>query len=147
MIIIGIKNNYVAVKKKGQKRMESLKKMDATEGLELSFYENQQGKLFGFKAVGYLNLASFGYDIYNAAFSQVFLGTINSILSLTNISEYSMEETNAFIRFVIPYLKDDYDEKVFLLFDSMFLQIQMVLEEMKVKEIENKVSINIVKIN
>nr|WP_243846092.1 ribosomal-processing cysteine protease Prp [Saccharococcus thermophilus] len=113
--------------------MEPLKTVNPKEGLEITLYENQKGKIFGFKVAGYTNFAPNGYDIYNAAFSQIFFGTINSIVTLTGVSDYILEEARPFIRFVIPRLQDTDDEKIFILFDSMVVQIQMVLEEMKQK--------------
>lgn len=133
MVIIGITNNYVAIQRKGQKHMEPLKTVNPKEGLKITLYENQKGKIFGFKVAGYTNFAPNGYDIYNAAFSQIFFGTINSIVTLTGVSDYILEEARPFIRFVIPRLQDTDDEKIFILFDSMVVQIQMVLEEMKQK--------------
>jgi integrative and conjugative element protein (TIGR02256 family) len=140
MVIIGIKNSFVAVQRKGQKNIEPLRKINAKDGLEITIYENQHGKVFGFKVGGYLNIAPIGYDIYNAAFSQIFTGTINSIISLTNVNDYILEKEKGFIRFVIPNLQDN-EEKAYTLFDSMVIQIRMVYEEMRQKNIDKQVII------
>ncbi|MEK3954516.1 ribosomal-processing cysteine protease Prp [Psychrobacillus sp. FSL K6-1464] len=145
MVIIGNINPYVAVQRKGQKLLEQLKNLKSTDGLDITLYENKHGKIFGFKVGGYLNLATFGYDIYNAVFSQIFIGTINSIVSLTDISDYILEEQKAFIRFVVPNRRDN-DEKVFTLLDSMLIQIRMVYEDMQQKKLNNCVNIKIEKI-
>lgn len=144
MVIIGIKNPFVAVQQKGKKISKPLKNLKSSNGLEIIIYEDQAGKIFGFKVAEYLNLGPPGHDIYNAAFSQIFIGTINSIFALSEISDYILENENVFIRFVIPNLKDN-EEKVYTLFDSMQIQIKMLFEEMKKKNLENHVCIEIKK--
>lgn len=146
MVIIGNINPYVAVQREGQKDIEQLIELKSTDGLDIILYENQQGKIFGFKVGGYLKLAEFGYDIYNAVFSQIFIGTINSIISLTEISGYILEKERGFIRFVIPNLTYTQD-KVFTLFDSMLIQIRMVYEVMQENKLDNYVNIKLEKIN
>ncbi|MGN7296361.1 ribosomal-processing cysteine protease Prp [Ferdinandcohnia sp. SAFN-114] len=142
MTIIGIKNSYVAIQRKGQKEIQRLRRIKATDGLEITLYENQQGKINGFKVGGYLQFAKLGYDIYNAVFSQIFFGTINSIVALTGISDYILEKEKAFIRFVIPSINEN-EEKAFILFDSMKIQIEMVMEEMQGKNLDNRLNIRI----
>lgn len=139
MVIIGLKSNYVAMLQRGQKNLQQLNRVDISDGLEIIYYENDLGRIFGFKVGGYLEYAPKGYDIYNAAFSQIFLGTVNSILTLTNLKDYSLEETNAFIRFAVPELKENYLSEISLLFDSMQLQVKMVLNEMEERGIKKRV--------
>ncbi|WP_176527971.1 Mov34/MPN/PAD-1 family protein [Bacillus sp. AFS077874] len=141
MLIIGMKSNYIAVLQKGEKTLHQLKKVDTSDGLEITFYQNDQGGIFGFKVGGYLDYAPKGYDIYNAVFSQIFLGIISSILSLTNVRDYSLEETEGFIRFAVPELKYQIRNEISLLFDSLYLQVQMVINEMDERVIEKKVRI------
>jgi len=141
MVIIGIEDNYVAVIQKGKKHLVQLDKLEAKDGLKITLYENCYGKICGFKATGYLSLGSYGHDVYNAAFSQISWGTVNSIILLTTPSDYILDETTAFLRFVIPSLQKEKDAEVFLLTDSMAIHLQMLLEEMKYKNLENIISV------
>lgn len=145
MVIIGIKNTFVAVQEFGQKSARSLKKLETADGIEITIYEESNGEINGFKVGGYLKFAEIGYDIYNAAFSQIFSGTINSIICLTNISNYVFEQDKAFIRFVVPNI-EAHKVKIGTLFDSMLLQVQMVIKEMQEKKIDKFVSIRRIKL-
>ncbi|MEC1743308.1 ribosomal-processing cysteine protease Prp [Schinkia azotoformans] len=147
MVIIGIVSPHIAVQRKGQKICEPLPRVSSKDGLKIILYENQQGKIMGFKVLGYLNIAPLGYDIYNAAFSQIFYGSINSIYSLTGVTDYSLEKASNFIRFFVPDIDNSKDkDKIYLLFESMYIQIQMVQEEMQLKNLSNFVKVNFEKL-
>ncbi|PEA35570.1 hypothetical protein CON45_29255 [Priestia megaterium] len=141
MVIVGIESDYVAVMPKEKKRLVQLETLGEKDGLEITLYENHYGRISGFKVSGYLRLAPHGYDIYNAVFSQLFWGTVNSIILLTNPSDYILDETTAFLRFVIPSLQREKNTQVFLLTDSMVIQLQMILQEMEDKNLENIINI------
>jgi integrative and conjugative element protein (TIGR02256 family) len=140
MTIIGQNDNYVGVQRKGKKIFESLPRVTSTDGIEITVYKDFLEKIIGLKVNGFINFAPIGYDIYNAALSQIFIGTINSIISLTNINDYILVMETGFIRFVIPNLRDD-DEKVHTLFNSMLIQIDMVVEEMREKNLNHIINL------
>lgn len=142
MIIIGRISPYVAVLEKGMKAMIAMKKINAENGLNIIFYKNESKQINGFQASGYLNIAQKGYDIYNAAFSQIFFGTISSLQMFTNLQKYILEHETAFIRFIIPDIEKE-DVRVITLLDAMEVQVSMLIEEMKNKGLEHHVSINI----
>nr|MBA5584850.1 ribosomal-processing cysteine protease Prp [Anaerobacillus isosaccharinicus] len=132
MTIIGQSDNYVGVQQKGKKVIDPLSRVTSTDGIEITIYKNALEKISGFKVSGFINFAPTGYDIYNAALSQIFTGAINSIISLTSINEYILVMETGFIRFVIPNLKNE-EERVHTLFNSMLIQIDMVVEEIRSK--------------
>ncbi|MGG4471205.1 ribosomal-processing cysteine protease Prp [Paenibacillus alvei] len=142
MVILGRISPYFAVIQKGMKEMIPIERINSANGLKIIIYKNQYKQIFGFQASGYLNIAPKGYDIYDAAFSQIFIGTINSIISLTNIQANILEEEPAFIRFIIPDIKTA-DEKVKTLLDAMEVQVAMVIEEMKDKGLDHCIQIEI----
>jgi integrative and conjugative element protein (TIGR02256 family) len=143
MVIIGIKNPYAAVLYRDHKKIEPLSKLTTKDGLKITLYQNQQGNFNGVMACGYLELATYGNDIYNAAFTSIIFGTINSIFTLNNVSEYSLEEAKAFIRLICLDKHNQSEHRVSLLFESLLIQIQTVLEEMKNKNIDNFVKLKI----
>jgi len=138
MTIIGQNDNYMGVQQKGKKVIESLSRVTSTDGIEITIYKDYLEKISGFKVNGFISFAPIGYDIYNAALSQIFSGTINSIISLTNINDYILVMETGFIRFVIPNKRDD-EERVQTLFNSMLLQIDMLVEEMRGKNLNHTI--------
>lgn len=142
MVILGRISPYLAVIQKGMKEMIPIERIHSASGLNIIIYKNQNKQIYGFQASGYLNLTQKGYDIYNAAFSQIFMGTINSIIALTNIQANILEKEPAFIRFIIRDIKTA-DEKVNTLLDAMELQVAMVIEEMKSKGLDHHIHIEI----
>lgn len=145
MVIIGRVSPYVATHSKGKKHIDVLERINVESGLHIIFYKNQNGQIYGFQAGGYLNFAPNGYDIYNAAFAQTFLGTINSIHHLTDVKNYIFEKETAFIRYIIPE-SEHVDVKVKTLLDAMEVQIIMLIQEMQSKGLEKHVQLEI-KIN
>jgi integrative and conjugative element protein (TIGR02256 family) len=142
MVIIGRTSPYFAVIQKGMKEMIPIERINSASGLNIIIYKNQYKQIYGFQVSGYLNLAKMGYDIYNAAFSQIFIGTINSIIELTNFQANIFEREPAFIRFIMPDTETA-DEKVKTLFDAMEVQIAMVIDEMKSKGLEHHIHVEI----
>lgn len=142
MVIIGRISPYVAVLEKGMKTMVAMERVNTENGLNVIFYKSQSNQIYGFQASGYLNIAQWGYDIYNAAFSQIFFGTISSLQMLTNLESYILEQESAFIRFIIPYIEKE-DVKVITLLDAMEVQVTMLIEEMKSKGLGHHVSLDI----
>lgn len=142
MVIIGRVSPYIAALSKGMKHMNVLERVNVESGLQIIFYKNQNGQIYGFQAGGYLNFAPNGYDIYNAAFTQTFLGTINSLHHLTDVKNYILEKETAFIRYIIPEI-EQVDVKVKTLLDAMEVQIVMLLQEMKSKGLEKHVQLEI----
>ncbi|KON83538.1 hypothetical protein AF332_27730 [Sporosarcina globispora] len=145
MVIIGIKSNFVAVQESDQKTVRSLKRFEIEDGINITIYEDPTVEINGFMVGGYLKFAEKGYDIYNAAFSQIFTGTINSIIYLTNISDYLFENENAFMRFVL-HNTEEHKVRINTLFESMVIQIQMVINEMQEKGFDKFVKIRRVKL-
>lgn len=142
MVILGRVSSYFAIIQKGMKEMIPIERIHSESGLNIIIYKNQYKQIYGFQASGYINLAQKGYDIYNAAFSQIFLGTINSIKALTNIQANILEKEPAFIRFIIPDIETA-DEKVKTLLEAMEVQVEMVIEEMKSKGLDHRIQIEI----
>jgi len=142
MVIIGRVSPYVAILNKGMKHMVVLDRVKAENGLHIIFYKNKKGQICGFQVSGYLNFAPNGYDIYNAAFTQTFFGTINSIHHLTHLDNYVLEKETAFIRYIIPNLDQQHD-KVITLLEAMQLQALILIEEMKSKGLEKHVHLKI----
>ncbi|MBT2618457.1 MULTISPECIES: ribosomal-processing cysteine protease Prp [unclassified Bacillus (in: firmicutes)] len=142
MVIIGRISPYFAVIKKGLKEMIPIERIHSTDGLHIIIYKNQFKQIYGFQVSGYLNLAPKGFDIYNAVFSQIFIGTFNSIIALTNIQANILESGPAFIRFIIPDIENA-DEKVNTLLDAMEVQIAMVIGEMKSKGLDHRIHLEI----
>ncbi|THE13455.1 ribosomal-processing cysteine protease Prp [Bacillus timonensis] len=142
MVIIGRISPYIAVIQKGMKEMIPIERIQSENGLKIIIYKNQYKQIYGYQVSGYLNLARKGYDIYNAVFSQIFIGTINSIMALTNIKDYILEKEPAFIRFIIPDIETA-DEKVKTLLDAMEVQVAMIIEEMKNKGLYHRIHLEI----
>ncbi|MEK3727052.1 Mov34/MPN/PAD-1 family protein [Lysinibacillus sp. FSL W8-0953] len=124
MIIIGRDKPYMAVLNKRMVKMEPLNRIKATDGLNITIYKNKD-KIYGFQVTGFLDFAP---KAYNAAFSTIFVGTVNAISALTNLEDYVFEHTQGFIRFLAP---DSRDEKSQTIMDIMLVQINTVLQEMK----------------
>lgn len=135
MAIIGRIKPYVAV---FQKEEKTINQLQATEQLKITIYRNQEKQVYGFQAGGYLNLAENGYDIYNAGFSLIFLGTLRSIASLTDIQNCILEEANGFIRFIIPDIEH---EKAITILESMLVQTDMLIANMREKGIDKHVTL------
>lgn len=142
MVIIGRVSPYVAILNKGMKHMVALDRVIAKNGLHIIFYKNQNGQIYGFQVNGYLNFAPNGYDIYNAAFSQIFLGTINSIYHLTEVKDYIFEQEKAFIRYIIPEI-GQVEEKVQTLLDAMEVQVKMLMKELNNKNLATHVKVEV----
>ncbi|MED3554282.1 ribosomal-processing cysteine protease Prp [Cytobacillus praedii] len=142
MVIIGRISPYFAVIQKGMKEMIPIESIHSASGLNIIIYKNQYKQIYGFQVSGYLNLAQKGYDIYNAVFSQIFIGTINSIIALTNTQANILENEPAFIRFIIPDIETA-DQKVIILLDAMNVQVAMVIEEMKGKGLDHLIHVEI----
>lgn len=134
MIIIGRVSPYIATLSKGMKSMNVLKKVTIEDGLHIIFYKNQNGQIYGFQVGGYLNFAPNGYDIYNAAFTQIFFGTINSIHHLTKVENYILEQEKAFIRYLIPEIGQE-GEKVQTLLNAVEVHVMMLMQELDDKNL------------
>lgn len=135
MIIIGRISPYFAVLQRDKDELITLERSNSKDGLNIIIYKNRFKQIYGFQVNGYLNLAPTGYDIYNAVFSQTIFGTINSIIALTNIQNYIFEKEIALIRFIIPDTETT-DQKINTLLDSLEIQLEMIIEEMIEKELD-----------
>ncbi|WP_096187972.1 ribosomal-processing cysteine protease Prp [Evansella halocellulosilytica] len=140
MVIIGVVKPFVAVHKRDQLYIEELAPLKSSDGLDITLYENKKS-IVGFKVVGYLNIGPIGNDIYNAAFSQIFFGTINSILTLTEVSDYILEQEKAFIKFIVPKLNLNEEKDIVTLLEGMKIQIRMLINEMEAKQLEKHVCV------
>lgn len=142
MVIIGRVSSYIAALSKGKKSMNVLERVTVENGLHIIFYKNQSGQIYGFQAGGYLNFASNGYDIYNAAFTQIFLGTVNSIHHLTRVENYILEQEKAFIRYVILEI-GQVDEKAQILLAAMEVQVKMLMQELNHNDLAKYVKVEV----
>jgi len=140
MVIIGRTSPYFAVLQHDKDELISIEGINSKDGLNIILYKNQFKQIYGFQAIGYLNLAPIGHDIYNAVFSQTIIGTINSIKALTNIQHYILEKEPALIRFIIPDIETA-DQKINTLFDSLEIQLAMIIEEMKTKGLDHHIHV------
>lgn len=134
MVIIGREEPYVAVFDKNDM---SLKKLSNLNRLEIIIYRDQSEDIRGFQIGGYLEISKYGFDIYNAGFSLIFLSVVNYFFSL-GIQHYVFEKSNAFIRFI--NFECDMQNSI-MIFDFMMLQIDMMLEQLKEKNLIDHVSI------
>lgn len=135
MAIIGRKQPHVAVLQKNERISKQLQK---PRKLKIIIYRDQNGKTYGFQVGGYLNIADKGFDIYNSAFSLIFLGTVRSITILTSIQNYLRIEENGFLRLI---LLDTENEKANILLEAMVLQIELLIEAMKEKELDSYITL------
>lgn len=142
MVIIGRVSSYVSILNRRTRNMITLDKLNAENGLHIIFYKNQNEQIYGFQVSGYLNFAPIGYDIYNAAFTQIFWGTVNSIHNLAHVDNFILEKEIGFIRYIVPDI-DREDDKIRTLLDAMEVQIMMLMEEMKSNDLEKYTNLNI----
>lgn len=140
MMIIGLETPYVGVLQKDKPELNCFEKID---GLKIKIFLDQNEKVYGFQAAGYLGIAKKGFDIYDSGFSVTFYGAINSIFKLTSVKEFILEEASGFIRFIIPEMNDD---KISLIFASMQIQISLMIESMREKDLNEKVTLEYKKI-
>ncbi|MGA5715039.1 ribosomal-processing cysteine protease Prp [Bacillus cereus] len=134
MVIMGTQSNFVAVQQKGLKSIIPLTELQKTDGLKLTLYKNHLGNIYGFKVIGFIEFAKKGFDIYNAALSTIFLGTVDSIVNLTDTSDFIIEMVPGYLEFIIPKQKETCNADVSLLFNSMLIQIEALMSTMEAEK-------------
>jgi integrative and conjugative element protein (TIGR02256 family) len=143
MILIGKVMPYVAVLEKGMKTMKTMEEVTSNDCVDIRFYKDQSNQIYGFQASGYLNIAPYGYDIYNAAFSQISFGMIRSLQILTNLDNYVLEKEPGYIKLIIPGVERE-DIRVQTLLEAMEVQVLMLMEKMQSEGLEQHISLSII---
>ncbi|WP_019242759.1 MULTISPECIES: ribosomal-processing cysteine protease Prp [Bacillus] len=91
-------------------------------------FDYKQGKIASFTMNGHANFAKHGSDIVCAGASAVSFGTVNSIISLTDVEP--IIDTNGdggYLRCEIPAdLSADTQDKVQLLLEAMLVSLQTI---------------------
>jgi len=94
--------------------------------IKVSMYNNEEGKIIGFRCQGHAEFAECGQDIVCSAVSALVINTMNSIESFTRDTfEYKENEKNGMIDFKII---SDLSNESSLLLNSLFLGLQGIQE-------------------
>ncbi|KAF6579552.1 ribosomal-processing cysteine protease Prp [Paenibacillus sp. EKM211P] len=99
----------------------------------------EDGSIQGFSVKGHANFAKSGEDIVCAGVSAVTVGTVNSIVALTDV-EVETEMENGFLSaYLSPESYHDANAQVQLLLESMVIMLTSIAESYgKYIQIENK---------
>ncbi|WP_263560743.1 ribosomal-processing cysteine protease Prp [Paenibacillus polymyxa] len=99
----------------------------------------EDGSIQGFSVKGHANFAKSGEDIVCAGVSAVTVGTVNSIVALTDV-EMETEMENGFLSaYLSPENYHDTNAQVQLLLESMVIMLTSIAESYgKYIQIENK---------
>jgi uncharacterized protein YsxB (DUF464 family) len=99
----------------------------------------EDGSIQGFSVKGHANFAKSGEDIVCAGVSAVTVGTVNSIVALTDV-EMETEMENGFLSaYLSPESYHDANAQVQLLLESMVIMLTSIAESYgKYIQIENK---------
>ncbi|AJE52785.1 ribosomal protein [Paenibacillus jamilae] len=99
----------------------------------------EDGSIQGFSVKGHANFAKSGEDIVCAGVSAVTVGTVNSIVALTDV-EMETEMENGFLSaYLSPESYHDTNAQVQLLLESMVIMLTSIAESYgKYIQIENK---------
>ena len=96
--------------------------------ITVKFYYTQDGKIQSFTMSGHANFAKHGSDIVCAGASAVSFGTVNSIMSLTDVKPIiDMSGKGGYLHCQIPAdLLAESEEKVQLLLEAMLISLQTI---------------------
>jgi integrative and conjugative element protein (TIGR02256 family) len=144
MLIVGTSDNFLAIQENN--RLINVDMIESKNSAEVLVYQNRSGNVFGFTAIGYTGFAKTGYDIYNASLSTIFQGTVASIVQQTDDRKYVLEKAQAYLKFVIPSVRYQSNQKISLLFNSMMISLNLLLDEIKLKENKEIVVIKTLKV-
>ncbi|TKH34354.1 ribosomal-processing cysteine protease Prp [Paenibacillus polymyxa] len=99
----------------------------------------EDGSIQGFSVKGHANFAKSGEDIVCAGVSAVTVGTVNSIVALTDV-EMETEMENGFLSaYLSPESYHDANAQIQLLLESMVIMLTSIAESYgKYIQIENK---------
>jgi len=95
--------------------------------VKVSIYNNDEGKIYGFRCHGHAGYAEQGQDIVCAAASALVINAMNSIDTFSSDTyEYKVEEETGTVEFKIVSTLSSVSE---LLLNSLILGLQGIMEE------------------
>jgi len=95
--------------------------------IKVSIYNNEDGKIIGFRSIGHAGFAEYGQDIVCAAVSALVINTVNSIEQFTSDTfDLKEDEKKGEIEFrIISKLSKESS----LLLNSLILGLQGIMED------------------
>lgn len=95
--------------------------------VKVSIYNNDDGKIYGFRCSGHAGYAEYGQDIVCAAASVLVINAMNSIDTFSSDTfDYNVEEESGTVDFKIVSALSSVSE---LLLNSLILGLQGIMEE------------------